>query len=78
MPNVRSSHISAVDYSVPDRTLTVSFRDSSVYAYAGVPAPTYQSFLAAPSKGKFFKARIQGKFKTKVLKKAKPAPRNPS
>ena len=67
---VNSSNISMVDYNLDNLTLTVYFKDGSVYNYS----PVYQSqvldFDAAESKGKWFNQNIR-KNKTISTKKVK-------
>lgn len=57
---VESSHIN--DISWDGGTLTVQFRDGGMYQYFDVPFGTYNEFLAAESKGRFFKENIKGVF----------------
>lgn len=57
---VDSSHINDVEWS--GGVLTVQFKDGGVYEYYDVPNGTFQEFLAAPSKGRFFKESIKGVF----------------
>jgi hypothetical protein len=59
---VDSSAITAVGYDPETRTLEVEFSSGSVYDYFGVAAPLYESFLGAPSKGRFFAHHIRGQF----------------
>lgn len=33
-----------------------------VYAYQGVPASVYESFISSPSKGRFYTDKIKGKY----------------
>lgn len=75
MPQVSSSHLASVDFE--KGTMTVAFRDGSVYAYQGVGAATYTALLDAKSKGKFFRSAVQGKFKYAVIKKPKATPKSP-
>ena len=39
------------------------FRAGGLYAYRDVPAEVFDAFMAAPSKGRFFHARIDGPFR---------------
>jgi hypothetical protein len=59
---VDSSAIKSVGYNPRSRTLEVEFTSGSVYDYFGVTAGLWKSFLAAPSKGKFFARKIRGRF----------------
>jgi hypothetical protein len=51
-----------VGYDPELRMLEVEFSSGSVYDYFGVTERLYQSFLEAPSKGKFFAQRIRSRF----------------
>lgn len=59
---VASSAIASVGYDPGSETLELEFRSGSVYDYHGVPREVYESFLAAPSKGRFVSERIRGQF----------------
>lgn len=61
--DVESSHIKRVKWN-DDRggTMTITFLDSSVYNYYEVPRDTYDKFLEAESKGKYFDSAIKNKF----------------
>lgn len=65
MQPVSSSNITAVGYDEPTRELVVEFDSGGRYSYAGVPADVHQSFLAAPSPGKFFYGHIKGRYSYK-------------
>ncbi len=57
---VSSSWLNAINYN--GTTLVITFNDDSVFEYQGVPQATYESFLKAPSKGKFFRQNIEFKY----------------
>jgi hypothetical protein len=59
---VDSSAINSVGYDPRSRTLEVEFSSGAVYDYFGVTARLWESFLAAPSKGKFFARKIRDRF----------------
>jgi hypothetical protein len=42
--------------------LALKFNNGGSYVYRGVDATTMESFVAAPSKGKFFASSIRDKF----------------
>ena len=62
MTPVDSSAIAEIGYLERKRTLLVRFRSGEGYAYFDVPPQTYAAFLAAPSKGAFFRAQIDPVF----------------
>lgn len=57
-----SSAIAALAYDAAGERLCVRFRSGQAYAYAAVPADVFEAFVAAPSKGRFFHARIDGRY----------------
>lgn len=59
---VESSNVARVAYDPSARLLLVEFRTGARFSYAAVPPETYAEFLAAPSQGKFFAARIKDHF----------------
>jgi hypothetical protein len=62
---VESNHLK--DVSWEGGTLTIEFRDGSVYDYSDVPVGIYQELLGASSKSAFFRSAIKGNFEfTKV------------
>lgn len=50
---VVSSNLRAVDYNPLNGTLTIAFRNGSVYEYYNVPQYIFEGLLSAPSKGKY-------------------------
>ena len=58
---VDSSWIRSVTYAA-DATLTVRFRNGTVYRYFTVPRSILDGLLTAPSKGAFFTHRIRSAF----------------
>jgi hypothetical protein len=60
---VSSTHIRGVGYDPRTSTLAVQFREGGIYHYHATPPQLYEEFLAAPSKGKFFKAAIKSRFR---------------
>jgi hypothetical protein len=59
---VRSSCIQAVAYDDEKNALYIRFTSSAIYHYSGVPAVEYDNLINAPSKGRYFVARIRGRF----------------
>lgn len=58
--HVVSSNINRVGYH--NQTLYISFNSGGVYSYTEVPYLVFLEFLGAESAGKFFHARIKGRF----------------
>src|SRR5258708_37048011 len=56
---VESSVIGAVGHS---RVLEIEFESGRIYQYFDVPKNIYTAMLNAPSKRKYFNAKIRGKF----------------
>jgi lysyl-tRNA synthetase class 2 len=59
---VRSQALSSIDYDDRDDRLEVAFRSGGRYAYFGVPAREYRSFVEADSKGRYFQAHILDRY----------------
>jgi len=59
---VESTAIQAIDYDVDGRRLQVTFVSGERYAYGGVPGEVHRAFVEADSKGRFFQARIRGRY----------------
>ena len=55
----RSSLINRACYDKTNQFIVVQLR-SAYYPYCEMPAATYQTFLDAPSMGKFYNANIKG------------------
>ncbi len=68
MPEVHSSAIERIYYSVRRRELFVSFTSGRVYVYFGVPQQEYGGFLAAPSPGQYFNERVRDRYEYRELK----------
>lgn len=63
-----SSDILSIDYR--DGNLSVVFRKGNrLYIYKGVPPDVWQEFLAADSKGKFFREAIRDKYPFKKVER---------
>jgi KTSC domain-containing protein len=60
---VESTTLAALGYDEVHEILQLEFRSRAIYRYFGVPAPVYESLLAAPSKGKYFNRAIRGNFR---------------
>jgi hypothetical protein len=57
-----STMIASAGYDALTRILEIEFRSGATYEYADVPETEYDELLASPSKGAFFRQRIQGVF----------------
>lgn len=67
---VNSSNLSMIDYDVDNLTLTVYFKDGSVYNYYPIYESQMLDFNNSESKGKWFNQNIRGN-KTLGTKKIK-------
>lgn len=64
-----SSNIAAFGHDLATSELHVKFRqDGPSYIYSGVPAALHDEMHTAESAGKFFHAKIKGKFTHRVGK----------
>jgi hypothetical protein len=59
---VESSAFRAAAYADDERSLYLKFRSGEVYRYFEVPVERYQEFLAADSKGRYFRESILDRF----------------
>ena len=57
---VDSSMINEVSYD--NGNLTVLFKTGGEYVYSGVPENIYNSFISAPSKGRYFLSNIKNRY----------------
>lgn len=64
---VQSSNIASIGYDLARQTLAVEFKSGDVFHYAGVADELALEFYNSESKGKFFHARIRGKFAGKMM-----------
>lgn len=62
LTSVVSTNIAKIGYEKGN--LLVEIKGGNQYRYDEVPESVYQSFMSAPSKGKFFSANIKGKYAT--------------
>ena len=60
MVSVPSRAIAAIGYE--NGFLVIAFRAGGVYQYSGVPLQAAQGLLYAPSKGRYYRRFIQGKY----------------
>lgn len=59
---VRSSNIKAVGYDQLRLVLEIEFHSAAIYQYSKVPEAVHSALMTAPSKGKYFAARIKDRF----------------
>ena len=59
---VNSSNVAAIGYCDVCRVLQVDFSNRKRYRYQDVPSQVFDSFLAAPSKGRFLNSVIKSEF----------------
>lgn len=57
---VDSSMINEVSYD--NGNLTILFKTGGEYVYSGVPENIYNSFISAPSKGRYFLSNIKNRY----------------
>jgi hypothetical protein len=61
---LESKMLSAAAYEDSKQILYLRFRDTgAVYRYFEFPAASYQSFLSAESRGRFFRSHIRDHFR---------------
>lgn len=72
MKKVNLSNVRAVGYDPENSVLHIDF-GTTTYAYQNVPPEIYDGILAAGSPGKFFYAKIKGKFEFTKLEPKKEA-----
>ena len=69
MQAVSSATIESVGFDNATRMLAVKFKGNppKVHTYHGVTLELYRQFLAAPSKGKFFHAKVKKNFPSREV-----------
>ncbi len=67
---VESTTLATVGYDNAQSVLQLEFRSGGVYRYFDVPAAVHAALLQAPSKGKYFRQSIRGRFRYAVAAKA--------
>jgi hypothetical protein len=70
---VESSAFRAAAYGDDEHSLYLRFRSGEVYRYFDVPAQVYQEFLAADSKGRYFRQNILDRFAYQQMHKTRHA-----
>lgn len=67
LTTVNSNAIHAIGYDPKTRQLEVIFTGGGIYVFENVPHDVFLQFLRSPSKGSFFRRRIQGRFRQERL-----------
>lgn len=67
---VAPSAFTSADYDWDDQTLTLEFRDGSVYRYELVPPRVYHRLMASRSPGHFYNEEIKGRYDSRCLRHA--------
>lgn len=62
LEDVVSSNIGALGYNDRKRIAALRFKSGEIFHFAGVPREVFWAWYTAESKGKFFRAEIQGKY----------------
>lgn len=70
---VESSLAKAWGYNAERNVLAVQFHDGHIRHYVGVPLDVFDELLGAESFGKFYSARIKGKFTSEKVTGVCPA-----
>ena len=64
---VESTAIHEIAYDADREKLFVRFVSGERYVYVGVPGEVCRSFIDADSKGRFFQAKIRGRYPYRKL-----------
>jgi len=59
---VASSNIDSIAYDDEQSELHVKFNSGAEYVYLGVSASVFDSFMDAPSKGRYLNEAIKGRY----------------
>jgi KTSC domain len=65
--DVESSCIKALSFNGTDCILSIRFNSGSIYEYDGVSLILFDSFLDAPSKGRFFNQHIKENYRYRFI-----------
>ena len=60
---VDSGAITAIGYHRKTSTLEIRFHSGAIYRYAKVASEVFQEFISAPSKGRYFRDEIRGRYR---------------
>ena len=64
---INSTNLKSASYNTESKTLTVSFKNGSIYEYYEFPWELFAKFRVSESQGKFFSSQINGKYKYKKV-----------
>ena len=67
MIQVESSNIDSIGRDEATGVMRIQFQNGGLYAFKGVPISTFNEFLGAESKGKYFASQIKGKYESERL-----------
>ena len=67
MEPVESSCVARIGYDPATEVAYVEFHDTGLYAYSGVPAPVFEEFAGAESKGTFLNGVIKPRYPFREL-----------
>jgi len=65
---INSSNLGSASFDTENETLTVTFKNGSIYEYYKFPWSNFVKFRASESQGKFFSSQINGKYTYKKIK----------
>lgn len=68
MQRVSSSNLSEVGYNKMSYTLTIKFRDGSIYEYYNVPENIYNGLMRASSKGTYAHQKIYKNYRQRKIR----------
>jgi len=64
---VKSSNLKFASYQTEDKTLSVTFKNETIYEYYDVPWEVFTKLRMSESQGKFFNANISRAYKFKKV-----------
>ena len=65
---INSSNLKFASYQTEVKTLTITFKNDSIYEYYGVPWEVFTKLRMSESQGKFFNMNISRGYKYKKIK----------
>jgi hypothetical protein len=64
---INSSNLESASYETEDKTLSVTFKNGTIYEYYDVPWEVFVKLRVSESQGKFFNGNISRSFKYKKV-----------
>jgi hypothetical protein len=64
---INSSNLKSASFDVIDETLSITFKNDTIYEYYEFPWKQFTKFRMSESQGKFFSSEINGKYKYKKV-----------